>query len=63
MLKLRSYHIMFPCAARGTHKSNKISKLRLCLDLEDTGLGGKGGERGGNDGAPKMVLARLHIFL
>jgi hypothetical protein len=31
--------------------------------LEDTGLGGKGGERGGNDGAPKMVLARLHIFL
>ena len=27
------------------------------------GGGGKGGEGGGNEGATKMVLARLHIFL
>ncbi len=25
--------------------------------------GGKGGKGGGNEGVPKMVLARLHIFL
>ena len=57
MLKLRSYHIMFPCAARGTHKSNKISKLRLCLGLRTQSNGfffivvemnyKKRGERGG----------------
>ncbi len=35
----------------------------MISELEDTGLGGKGGERGGNDGVPKMVLARLHFLL
>ncbi len=31
------------------------------LALEDTGSGGKGGEGGGNEGVPKMVL-RDSIF-